>query len=160
MEGTKAERDQDILQLVTFHIAREEFAVNILDVREINRMMDITRVPHAPDFVEGVINLRGQVIPVVDLRKRFGLPAGERDKHTRIVVVELGAKVVGFLVDSVSEVLRVSTSLVEPPPALASGIESDYIRGVVKLEDRLLVLLDLHRLLSRGEARELQEFSA
>lgn len=159
MEAKKADRDQDILQLVTFHVAREEFAVDILDVREINRMMEITRVPHAPEFVEGVINLRGQVIPVVDLRKRFGLEAGERDKNTRIVVVELGAKVVGFLVDSVSEVLRVSTSLVEPPPALASGIEADYIRSVVKLEDRLLVLLDLHRLLNRGEARELQEFS-
>ena len=160
MEANKADRDQEILQLVTFHVAREEFAVDILDVREINRMMEITRVPHAPEFVEGVINLRGQVIPVVDLRKRFGLEAGERDKNTRIVVVELGAKVVGFLVDSVSEVLRVSTSLVEPPPALASGIEADYIRSVVKLEDRLLVLLDLHRLLNRGEARELQEFSA
>ena len=159
MEAKKAERDQEILQLVTFHVAREEFAVDILDVREINRMMEITRVPQAPEFVEGVINLRGQVIPVVDLRKRFGLEAEERDKNTRIVVVELGSKVVGFLVDSVSEVLRVSTSLVEPPPALASGIEADYIRGVVKLEDRLLVLLDLHRLLNRGEARELQEFA-
>lgn len=160
MEANKTDRDLDILQLVTFHVAREEFAVDILDVREINRMMDITRVPHAPDFVEGVINLRGQVIPVVDLRKRFGLEPGERDKNTRIVVVELGSKVVGFLVDSVSEVLRVPKSLVEPPPALASGVEADYIRGVVKLEDRLLVLLDLHRLLNRGEARELQEFSA
>jgi purine-binding chemotaxis protein CheW len=158
MEVDRTQRDPEILQLVTFHVGKEEFGVDILDVREINRLMDITRVPHAPEFVEGVINLRGQVIPVVDLRRRFGLDAGERDKNNRIVVLELGGKVVGFLVDSVSEVLRVSTALVEPPPSIAGGIDSDYIRAVVKLEDRLLVLLDLHRLLNRGEARELQEF--
>ncbi|MBI5444886.1 MAG: chemotaxis protein CheW [Deltaproteobacteria bacterium] len=156
----KTDREDGILQLVTFHVGDEEFGVEILDVREINRMMDITRVPHAPEFVEGVINLRGQVIPVVDLRKRFGLSAGERDKNTRIVVVELGGSVVGFLVDSVSEVLRVSRAVVEPPPSIVGGIESDYIDGVVKLEDRLLILLDLQKLLNGGETRELQEFGS
>lgn len=160
MDVSKSERDPEILQLVTFHVGKEEFGVDILDVREINRLMDITRVPHAPEFVEGVINLRGQVIPVVDLRRRFRLAAAERDKNNRIVVVELTGKVVGFLVDSVSEVLRVPSSLVEPPPAIAGGIDSDYIRGVVKLEDRLLVLLDLQRLLNRSESKELQEFGA
>ncbi|MBI5017384.1 MAG: chemotaxis protein CheW [Deltaproteobacteria bacterium] len=158
MQTSADQRDPEILQLVTFHVGQEEFGVDILDVREINRLMDITRVPHAPEFVEGVINLRGQVIPVVDLRRRFGLEAAGRDKNNRIVVLELGGKVVGFLVDSVSEVLRVSKTLVEPPPAIAGGIDTDYIRGVVKLEDRLLVLLDLQRLLNRGEAKELQEF--
>ena len=123
MEQTRAERDEEILQLVTFHIGEEEFGVNILDVREINRMMEITRVPHAPEFVEGVINLRGQVIPIVDLRRRFGLKAVEHDKNTRIVVVELADKVVGFLVDSVSEVLRVPNSVVEPPPPIVAGID-------------------------------------
>ncbi|NTU59464.1 MAG: chemotaxis protein CheW [Deltaproteobacteria bacterium] len=160
MEAIKADRDQELLQLVTFHVGSEEFGVNILEVREINRMMEITRVPHAPPFVEGVINLRGQVIPVVDLRSRFGLPPGERDKSTRIVVVELPGKVVGFLVDSVSEVLRVSSALVEPPPSIAGGVDSVYIRGVVKLEDRLLILLDMQKLLSRGEEKELEEFDA
>ncbi len=160
MAETRVEREEDILQLVTFHVGEEEFGVDILDVREINRMMEITRVPHAPEFVEGVINLRGQVIPVVDLRKRFGLAAAERDKSARIVVVELGDKVVGFLVDSVSEVLRVPRSMVEPPPPIVGGIDSEYIRGVVKLDDRLLILLDLHRLLSRGEAQELEDFDA
>jgi len=160
METKRAQREDGILQLVTFHVGNEEFGVEILDVREINRLMDITRVPHAPDFVEGVINLRGQVIPVVDLRKRFGLEAGSRDKDARIVVVELTDKVVGFLVDSVSEVLRVAGSTVEPPPAMVAGIESEYIEGVVKLEDRLLILLDLQKLLTRGEARALQEFGA
>jgi len=148
----------DVLQLVTFHVGDEEFGVDILEVREINRMMDITRVPHAPDFVEGVINLRGQVIPVVDLRTRFHLGAVEHDKSTRIVVVELKEKVVGFLVDSVSEVLRVPRERIEPPPPIVGSIESEYLQGVIKLDDRLLILLDLHKLLSGGEARELEGF--
>ena len=160
METSKKDREEGILQLVTFHVGNEEFGVDILEVREINRMMEITRVPHSPDFVEGVVNLRGQVIPVVDLRKRFRLEALARDKNTRIVVVEMSESVVGFLVDSVSEVLRVSTAKVEPPPAIVAGIESDYIQGVVKLDDRLLILLDLQKLLTRGETKELQEFRA
>jgi purine-binding chemotaxis protein CheW len=157
-QAVKVQKEEEILQLVTFHVDEEEFGVGILDVREINRMMEITRVPHAPAFVEGVVNLRGQVIPVVDLRKRFCLGGVERDKNTRIVVVELEETVVGFLVDSVSEVLRVPMSIVEPPPPIVGSIESEYIEGVVKLEDRLLILLDLRRLLSRGEAQELEAF--
>jgi purine-binding chemotaxis protein CheW len=157
-QAVKVQKEEEILQLVTFHVDEEEFGVGILDVREINRMMEITRVPHAPPFVEGVVNLRGQVIPVVDLRKRFRLGEVERDKNTRIVVVELGETVVGFLVDSVSEVLRVPMSIVEPPPPIVGSIDSEYIEGVVKLEDRLLILLDLRRLLSRGEAQELEAF--
>lgn len=160
MEAKKTVREEEILQLVTFHVGDEEFGVEILEVREINRMMEITRVPHAPDFVEGVVNLRGQVIPVVDLRKRFGLGAVERDKNARIVVVELGDRVVGFLVDSVSEVLRVPRGVVEPPPAIVGGIDSEYIEAVVKLDDRLLILLNLQKLLTKGENQELGEFEA
>ncbi len=160
MDKPKAAADGDILQLVTFHVGDEEFGVDILAVREINRMMEITRVPHAPVFVEGVINLRGQVIPVVDLRTRFQLDAVEHDKSTRIVVVELSEKVVGFLVDSVSEVLRVPRDLIEPPPPIVGSIDSEYIQAVVKLDDRLLILLDLQKLLSGGEARELEGFDA
>ncbi len=158
MSETRAEHDEAILQLVTFNVGEEEFGVEILAVREINRMMEITRVPHAPPFVEGVINLRGRVIPVVDLRKRFGLGEIERDKNTRIVVVELGDKVVGFLVDSVSEVLRVPEDLVEPPPPIVGGIDREYLDGVVKLEDRLLILLDLKKLLGSDEREELEGF--
>lgn len=145
------ERENDLLQLVTFHIGDEEFGVEILKVQEIIRMMGITRVPKAPDFVEGVINLRGKVIPIIDLRKRFGMSAQEHDKHTRIIVIEINKVIVGFVVDSVSEVLRIPSSTVEPPPAIISGIESEYISGVGKLADRLLILLDLDRLLSKGE---------
>lgn len=144
-------RKNDLLQLVTFHIGDEEFGVEILKVQEIIRMMGITRVPKAPAFVEGVINLRGKVIPIIDLRKRFGMATQDHDKHTRIIVIEISNVIVGFVVDSVSEVLRIPSSTVEPPPAIISGIESEYISGVGKLSDRLLILLDLDRLLSKGE---------
>lgn len=158
MAENYVEHDETILQLVTFNVGEEEFGVEILAVREINRMMEITRVPHAPDFVEGVINLRGRVVPVVDLRKRFGLGGIERGKSARIVVVELRDKVVGFLVDSVSEVLRVPQDLLEPPPPIVGGVNREYLESVVKLEDRLLVLLDLHKLLDAGERSELEGF--
>ena len=148
--------ESNLLQLVTFHIGDEEFGVEILKVQEIIRMMGITRVPRAPDFVEGVINLRGKVIPIIDLRKRFGMAAQEHDKHTRIIVIEINKVIVGFVVDSVSEVLRIPANTVEPPPAIISGIESEYISGVGKLADRLLILLDLDRLLSRGEQNMLE----
>ena len=141
--------DDERLQLVTFSIGDEEFGVDILKVQEIIRTMEITRVPRAPEFVEGVINLRGKVIPVIDMRKRFNLPAVQRDSHTRIIVMEFGsAKIVGFLVDAVSEVLRIPASTVEPAPAVVSGVGSEYIKGVGKLDDRLLILLDLDSLLA------------
>jgi purine-binding chemotaxis protein CheW len=101
--------------------------------------------------VEGVINLRGKVIPIIDLRRRFGLQSKEHDKHTRIIVIEINTMIVGFVVDSVSEVLRIPASTVEPPPPVVAGLESEYISGVGKLEDRLLILLDLDRLLSRAD---------
>ena len=141
-------RDAELLQLVTFNIAEEEFGVDILSVQEIIRLMQITTVPRAPACIEGVINLRGKVIPVIDLRKRFNLSAIERDSRTRIIVMEFGAKIVGFLVDAVSEVLRIPASTVEQAPAVVSGVGSEYIKGVGKLDDRLLILLDLDHLLA------------
>jgi purine-binding chemotaxis protein CheW len=134
------------LQLVTFEVAGEEFAVDILAVQEINRMMPLTRVPASPPAVEGVINLRGKIIPVLDLRRRFGMPVGERTDQMRIVVVEVHGRVIGFIVDSVHEVLRISSSIVEPAPAMVCSVDSEFIAGVGKLEDRLLILLDLDRL--------------
>jgi purine-binding chemotaxis protein CheW len=144
-------KSEDLLQLVSFTLGNEEFAVDILRVQEINRMIDVTRVPNAPSHVDGVINLRGKVIPVVDLRSRLGMERKERDKNSRIVVVELHGVVVGFVVDSVQEVLRIPKSVTEPPPAMAAGIESEYITAVGKLEDRLLILLDLERVLGVSE---------
>ncbi len=150
MEENARRQDDALIQLVTFSIGDEEFGVDILKVQEIIRTMEITRVPRAPEFVEGVINLRGKVIPI-DLRRRFKLVDRAHDKHTRIIVIEISSMVVGFVVDSVSEVLRIPANTVEPPPPVVSGLDSEYISGVGKLEDRLLILLDLNKLLSNEE---------
>jgi purine-binding chemotaxis protein CheW len=148
--------DSRILQLVTFTLDNEEFGVDILKVQEINKMIDITRIPNAPAFVEGVINLRGKIIPIVDLRKRLDFDAKTSDKSTRIIVVELDGIVLGFVVDSVSEVLRISESTVEPPPPLVAGIDSEYIQGVGKLENRLLILLELKKIFNANDKKELE----
>jgi purine-binding chemotaxis protein CheW len=134
------------LQLVTFGLGGEEFAVDILAVQEINRMMNLTRVPQSPPEVEGVINLRGKIIPVIDLRKRFGLATAEHSEQSRIIVVEVHGRVLGFIVDRVSEVLRISSRIVEPAPKMVCSVDSDFIAGVGKLQDRLLILLDLGKL--------------
>lgn len=143
--------DNELLQLVTFVVGSEEFAIPILSVQEINRMMQITRVPQSPDFIEGVINLRGKIIPVMDLRKRFGLGELENTSDCRIIVVEVANRVIGFTVDRVNEVLRIQSEIVDPPPPMVCGIDSDYVQGVGKLDDRLLILLNLDRLFSEGD---------
>jgi purine-binding chemotaxis protein CheW len=140
----------DLLQLVSFHIGGEEFGLNILRVQEIIRIQALTRVPNSPPFVDGVINLRGKVIPVIALRKRFGLEDLAHDKQTRIVVIEVRGTVLGFIVDSVSEVLRIPVETVEPPPRLGK-VEREYVSGVGKLDNRLLILLDVDRLMSDSE---------
>ncbi|MBI5639097.1 MAG: chemotaxis protein CheW [Nitrospirae bacterium] len=140
----------DILQLVTFTLGNEEYAIDILKVQEINRMVDITAVPNSPHYVEGVINLRGKVIPVISLRKRFGFDARAADSQSRIMVVDVGVTV-GIIVDAVSEVLRLSADTVEPPPPMTSSVGSEFIKGVGKLKDRLLILLDIDRLLGHEE---------
>jgi len=139
------------LQLVSFNIGSEEFGVDILKVQEINRMVEITKVPQAPHYVEGVINLRGKVIPVIDLRKRFNLEVKEHDKDTRIVVVDINNNIMGMIVDAVSEVLRLPADTIEPPPELVTGVNSEYIKAVAKLEDRLLIFLDLSKVIDAEE---------
>jgi purine-binding chemotaxis protein CheW len=153
VERADAERGDgdEFIQIVTCRLDREEFAVDILSVQEINRMVDITRVPKAPRFVEGVINLRGRIIPVLDLRRRFGVPDAERTSRSRIVVVNVRGRVVGLIVDSVTEVLRIPRSAVEPPPSLGSSVGAEFIQGVGRINDRLLTLLDLNRLLTPAE---------
>ncbi|WP_297228094.1 chemotaxis protein CheW [uncultured Desulfovibrio sp.] len=143
-----AECDSSLLQLVTFRIGEEEFGVDILAVQEIIRLVPITPVPRAPVDIAGVINLRGKVIPVVNMRSRFSLPARDASPQSRIVVMESEEKIVGFLVDAVSEVLRIPVTTVEDPPPVVAGIGSEYIRGVGKLAERLLILLDLDRLMA------------
>jgi purine-binding chemotaxis protein CheW len=158
-ENTEADGNAQ-LQLVTFGLGEEEFAVDILKVQEINRMMALTRVPSSPPEVEGVINLRGKIIPVVDLRRRFGLPSAERSAQSRIVVVEVHGRVIGFVVDRVSEVLRISRSIVEPAPSMVCSVDSDFIEGVGKLEDRLLILLDLARLFNSVQLNAISQAAA
>ncbi len=151
------QESSELLQLVSFKIGNEEFGVDILKVQEINRMMQITKVPNAPEFVDGVINLRGRIIPIIDLRIRLGMVKREHDKSTRIVVVELDGKTVGFIVDEVSEVLRIPMNITEPPPPMVAGINADYITAVGKLEDRLLILLDMEKVLSEKEKIDLEK---
>lgn len=152
-----ASSEGELLQLVSFEVGDEEYAVPILSVQEINRMMQITRVPQSPEFVEGVINLRGKIIPVVDLRKRFGLTELENSDDVRIIVVEVVNRVIGFTVDRVNEVLRINSSIVEPPPSMVCGIDTDYVQGVGKLDDRLLILLHLEKLFSAAEIAEIDQ---
>ena len=143
------------MQVVSFKLGSEEYGVDIAQVQEINRMVAVTHVPRAPQFMEGVINLRGQLIPIIDLRTRFGMPRAEHTKNTRIVVTEIGAKRVGMVVDSVSEVLRLPADQVEPAPEMITGVDTEYIRGVGKIEDRLIILLDLAKIITGSEKREL-----
>jgi purine-binding chemotaxis protein CheW len=155
-EVAQAGRGGELLQLVSFRVGSEEFGLDILRVQEIIRLQPLTRVPNSPGFVDGVINLRGKVIPVIGLRKRLGLEAQASDKETRIVVVEVSGTVLGFIVDSVSEVLRIPADTVEPPPRLGK-VEREYVSGVGKLENRLLILLDIDRLMSESENQECSE---
>ncbi len=143
-------------QLVVFDLAGEVYGVEIESVREIIRMQEVTYVPDAPDFVEGVINLRGRVVTVVDLRKRFGLTVTDVTAESRVVVVDIGGEDIGVIVDAVTEVLRIAEDSVEPTSSLVTTEDSYYLQGVAKVSDRLLILLDIEKALS-AEAEELRE---
>ena len=140
---------ENVLQLVSFTLANEEYAVDILNVQEINRITEITKVPNAPDHVEGVVNLRGKVIPVINLRKKFGLPEKGAGDTTRIIIMDIQGVTNGLIVDSVSEVLRIPSDIVEPPPVTAN-MSSKFIKGIAKLENRLIILIDIDKMM--GEA--------
>lgn len=157
-EKTEIDKGHE-LQLVTFHIGDEEFAIDILNIQGINRMVEITKVPNSPDFVKGIINLRGQVIPIIDLRIRMGLPQKVYDKDTRFIVVEIINKTIGFIVDNVNEVLRINSNITEPPPELVKNVRSEFITAVGKLEDRLLILLDIEKILTDNEKEIISNFT-
>ena len=142
-------------QLVVFDVAGEHYGVDIAAVESIIKMQTITVVPRAPAFVEGVINLRGKVLPVIDLRKRFGLARESNTRDTRIVVVEMGGTTVGMTVDGVSEVLRINDDAIEPPSPIVTTVESSFIKGIAKVGERLVILLDLSRVLSTQETSSL-----
>jgi purine-binding chemotaxis protein CheW len=147
----------EILQLVTFRLGNEDYAVNILKVQEINRMKEITRVPNTPPYVEGVINLRGKVIPVINLRSKFGLSDKDSDTQSRIMIMDIQGITMGLVVDAVSEVLRIPANIVEPTPPMASNISTEYIKGIAKLEDRLIILLDMDMLVGKAEETSMMD---
>jgi purine-binding chemotaxis protein CheW len=145
------------LQVVGFRIGNETYGVRIGAVREIVRVPEITAVPSAPDLIEGVINLRGKIIPVMDLRKRFGQADIQPDKKNRILVVELENKLIGLIVNAASEVLKIPPSDIESPGSVFAEGESGYVTGVGKLKGRLIILLDISKLLQRSEFKRLEE---
>jgi len=140
-------------QLVIFELGEEHFGIDIAAVEGIVKLQEITPVPHAPSYVEGVTNLRGAVLAVMDLKKRFGMDAGERTRDTRIVVAMMGTLKVGMVVDAVSEVLRIDDSVIEPTPPMITTVDSAFITGIAKIDTRLVILLDLGKVLSAEEKR-------
>ena len=145
------------LQIVGLRIGRETFGLPISIVREIVRVPEITAVPNAPEHIEGVINLRGRIIPIIDLRKRFGEKNPEPNKKNRVVVVELEKRAIGLIVNSASEVLRIPPSDIEPPHNIFQEGELNFIAGVGKLKGRLVMMLDLNRIVQSGELRRIEE---
>jgi purine-binding chemotaxis protein CheW len=142
-------------QWVTFYLADEKYGVPVAQVREVLRYTEITPVPGAPDYVLGIINLRGNVVTVLDTRKRFALPPVEVDDSTRVVIIEVEEQVVGILVDQVSEVMRLNTGEIETAPNVGNDESSKYIQGVASRDGNLLILVDLHKLLSDEEWAEM-----
>jgi len=143
---------RELIQLVSFNLGSEEYAVEVLKVREIIRMTTITHIPNTPQSVEGIINLRGKVIPIISLRSRFGMAESENNQHTRIIVMDIAGKLMGFIVDGVSEVIRISSSEIQPPPSMVSGgADQDFICGVIQHADQLLLMLQMDRMFSNDE---------
>lgn len=150
-EGAVSGKDQ-LIQLVSFMLSSEEYGVEVLKVREIIRMPSITKMPNTPHYVEGIINLRGKVIPIISMRKRFGLCESEYDSHTRIMVMDVAGGLTGFVVDAVSEVIRIHSSEIQPPPTMVSGnIDQEFITGVFNHAERLLIIMDVDRMFSAQE---------
>jgi purine-binding chemotaxis protein CheW len=141
------------LQIVGFRIGRETFGLPISLVHEIVRPPEITNVPHAPEYVEGVMNLRGRIVPVIDLRRRFGETAIENNRKNRVLVADVDGRAVGLVVDSASEVLKISDAHIEPPPSVFAAEGTNYVTGVAKHQGRLIILVDLRKILQSGELR-------
>ncbi len=149
----QAEQRETVSQVVVFQLGKELYGADISVVLEVSPLLRVTKVPRTPTYIEGVTNLRGRVIPVVDLRKRLGLPVTAATKATRIAVAELEGGKVGMIVDAVVEVLRVPSTAVEPPSPMFSKIDNENVLGVAKVDERLIILLDLARILMREDRK-------
>lgn len=146
------------IKVIIFRLKNEEYGVDVSQVKSIERMERITRVPNTAPFVKGVINLRGVVIPIIDLRNRFGIEHLEYNDSTRIVIVNVDDVEVGLIVDAANDVIDIPVNSIEPPPKAVGGVESKYLRGVAKLSNRLLILLNLDKVLNPDEIKELEKF--
>ncbi|AKF94576.1 chemotaxis protein CheW [Brevibacillus laterosporus] len=146
------------VKVIIFRLVDEEYGVEVQQVRSIEKLEHITRVPRTPEFVKGVINLRGVVTPIIDLRSRFQLAETECTEATRVIIVAVDELEVGLIVDSANDVVDIPVNAIEPPPAVVGGVEATYLRGVAKLEKRLLILLNLDKVLSTEEIKQLDSF--
>jgi purine-binding chemotaxis protein CheW len=151
--GEKAAGQGELIQLVSFLLSGEEYGVDVLKVREIIRMPTITKMPNVPQHVVGIINLRGKVIPIVSMRKRFGLMESENSSQTRIIIMDVVGSLTGFIVDAVSEVIRIHSIEIQPPPSIviSGGIDQEFITGVYNHADRLLVIMDIDLMFTQDE---------
>jgi len=150
MEEMAAQKE-DVVQLACFTVGTERYAVDIMKIKEVTRHHPVTRLPRAPSFIEGVIDLRGAIIPVMDMRKRLDLPPQEPTKRTRIIITSIGGKILGIIVDEAREVVRVSRTEVKSPPQFVRGIESDYLVGVIEYGDGLILVLDIDKVFTSEE---------
>ncbi|MFM1650836.1 chemotaxis protein CheW [Brevibacillus sp. B_LB10_24] len=143
------------VKVIVFRLRDEEYGVEVSQVNSIEKLEHITRVPRTPKFVKGVINLRGVVTPIIDLRSRFGLEEGDYTESTRIIIVAFGELEVGLIVDAANDVIDIPQSAIEPPPEVVGGVKATYLRGVAKLDKRLLILLNLDKVLNTDEMKQL-----
>lgn len=147
-------------QLVIFELGAEHFGIDIASVEGINKMLEITKIPKAPGYMLGITNLRGSVLPVIDLQKRFGMLEQEQTSETRIVVANMDGVKIGMVVSAVSEVLTIEDKVIEPPPPMVSNVNSEFIVGVAKIDKRLVILLDLAKVLTADEKAQVTNITA
>lgn len=159
MDQVKKTAIQD-LQAVVFMLNRAYYGVPILQVQEIVKMTEITELPNTPDFVQGIVNLRGKIIPIIDMRKRFGLPEETMDENWKILILKEEDVLFGVMVDQISEVEKVPATLIEKPPKIVAGVNGKFINGIAKTENRLLILLDIAKILSDEEKELLQDIES
>ena len=148
---TKEEDEEELLQLLTFTLGSEEYALNIMDIKEIIRPREVTEVPRSPDYILGIFSLRGTIIPVLDVNMRLGLARGEKKPQNRVIVVKYRDHFFGLHVDNVVQVLDIPLSRIEPPPEILGGVEGEFLRGIGRIDERLIILLNLGRILKLDE---------
>ncbi|MFA5524079.1 MAG: chemotaxis protein CheW [Tissierellales bacterium] len=143
-------------QYVIFKLGKEEYGIDIMNVREIVQYQESVKIPNSPVFIEGIINYRGKVIPIICLKRKFGMAGGQKDANTRIIVINLNDRQIGFLVDEASQTIRIDDLDIDPTPEVISGIERKYITGVGKVDNRLVILIDLEKVLTEDEKEKIE----